>query len=167
MWLTGGVAPSSRVCGARPPALGDAAHAEEEALLCRCLGCCWLLQHQSPFSDPASQHNAFECSQKTVQARPGILPGPIARRSRTNTHRPRAVFEPASAGTQQQQSGSPALRGAGTPIAAASKSAPAPAPAKDVKLYYHTDWSSGRVHGSIGGGPWLDYPFSKVGGAWG
>eukprot|EP00879_Flechtneria_rotunda_P009113 GHRR01009540.1.p1 GENE.GHRR01009540.1~~GHRR01009540.1.p1 ORF type:complete len:351 (+),score=105.97 GHRR01009540.1:250-1302(+) len=31
-----------------------------------------------------------------------------------------------------------------------------------IQLYYRTGWGSARVHGSLGGGTWQDYPLKKV-----
>ena len=37
-----------------------------------------------------------------------------------------------------------------------------PAAGGDVTLFYETGWRSGRVHGSIAGGEWRDFPFERV-----
>lgn len=33
---------------------------------------------------------------------------------------------------------------------------------KEVKLFYRSNWGSGRVHGSVQGGDWKDYELSMV-----
>lgn len=49
------------------------------------------------------------------------------------------------------------------PVAAAAAPEPVPAAVPSgITLYYRTGWGGGSVHGSLNGGVWQDFPFTKV-----
>jgi hypothetical protein len=91
------------------------------------------------------------------QARaPGRALGPTRSRRARSQHSARPLVRAGAAVPE----GSPAL--AAAVQLPPSQAAPAAAAPTDITLYYGTTWGGGRVHGSVAGGAWQDFPFSKV-----